>query len=117
MRHGASLLLMLAITASMEGKVADDLRSSEQVSTLSGTVTDAKGKGIGQVKAELLDCYTMQVTKLSLADEKGAFILTPDRKLSNYCLQFSKEGFTTLQINIQVTKSASSIRVTLPAGW
>jgi hypothetical protein len=115
MRPAASLLLIFAVTTSVHGQLADDLRSSERVSTLTGTVTDAKGKGIGQVKAELLDCYTMQMTKLSLADEQGAFILTPDRRLSNYCLQFSKEGFTTLRINIHVTERANVIRVTLPA--
>jgi hypothetical protein len=97
-------------------KLAAEDAGAVRASSLAGVVEDANGDPIGQARADLLDCATMQVTKRSLADAKGNFILTPGWDSPEYCLRFSMDNYETVELQVKLRKSAGALVVTLPGG-
>jgi len=86
-----------------------------EANSLSGHVDDMSGGPIGQARADLLDCSTMQLTKRSLADADGEFLLTKGWDSDEYCLRFSQDGFKTVELRVRLEESAGNIQVKLPS--
>lgn len=84
---------------------------------LRGKVMDAQDNGLQGVKAELLDCFTGQVTKIVIADDAGNFTLTPDAQSPSYCLRFSGSGFRAMELNVDWRdRRVLQVRVPVMAG-
>ena len=110
MVYGTHLVLLMAMAQGL---------SEEQPATVNGTVLDARGNGLGGVKAELMDCFTRQVTKIVIADANGNFTLVPDVDAHAYCLRFSGDTFAPMEMNVDAQKVTADRRlhVQVPAIW
>ena len=110
MVYGTHLVSLMAMAQGL---------SEEQPATVNGTVVDAKGNGLGGVKAELMDCFTRQVTKIVIADAKGNFTLVPDAGAHAYCLRFSSGTFVPMEMSVDAQKMSTDrwLHVQVPAIW
>jgi hypothetical protein len=74
----------------------------QMVKTVSATVEDQVGRPLSKVTVQEFNCDWTAVLRSSETDKVGKFELPSVEGRKLYCFQFSKTGFDSLRVHMQV---------------